>query len=61
MAIQQEKACKGNALENIKYIIDKNKTVDENGVRWVDTHNMLSNGSESAAEMHKEFLDVNSF
>ncbi len=59
MPIQKETACKGTALKNIKYITNPEKTVDENGQVWIDTHNMLATGSERAAELHKEFREVN--
>lgn len=60
MPICKEHGCKSTALKNITYITDPTKTTDENGVRWVDTHNMISDGSETPAEMHKEFRRVNS-
>lgn len=59
MPIQKENACKGTALKNIKYITNFEKTTDENGKRWVETHNMISEGSESPTTLHKEFREIN--
>ncbi|MBQ4572005.1 MAG: relaxase/mobilization nuclease domain-containing protein [Clostridia bacterium] len=59
MPIQKEKACKSTALKNIKYITNPEKTIDENGKRWVETYNMITDDSESPEKMYAEFKDVN--
>lgn len=59
MPIQKETACKSTALKNLKYITDSAKTIDENGKRWVETYNMITEDCESPEKMYAEFKDVN--